>query len=121
MLVGRDEREGPGSAHPEPPRPSEWLLCLCSGNAGNATPQEGCTGNEEEGTASHTVPSLPTLISSPPRPGQHGGAGAGGEVFLGVALQHLLFKNSTVCLTASVGITRLSQGLPVATGMERAN
>lgn len=120
-MVGRDGSEGLGSAHPETPRPSERLLCLCSGNA---TPQECCTRNQEEGTASHTTLSLPqtlTLVSSHPRPGQHGGAGAGGEVFLGIASQHLLFYNSTACLTACVGITRLSQGLPVATGTERAN
>ena len=88
---------------------------------GNAAPQEHCPGSQGEGPASHTAPSPPQTrhVPSRPRPGQRGGAGA--EVFLGAALQHLLFYNSTTCLAAPVGIARLSQGQPVATGTERAN
>lgn len=77
------------------------------------------TGRKER----HHTPCLPHQHLFRPLPGLGSVTEQGQEEggVLGVALQHLLFYNSTAGLTASVGITRLSQGLPVATGTERAN
>lgn len=67
---------------------------------------------------SHTAPSpppLPMLLCSRHGPGQCGEAGAEEEVIHGVAFQQHRMPD------CAVGITGLSQALPVATGKEKAN